>query len=120
MNSYNFLKGRPVNTLRASLVIFLEKEMTKMTGGKCNASDHFYPRRPGPDDADIDSVNLLRHIPRRLTAALVFRQGLLDISSRILDVFAQPFNGLAPDERENEGTSYCDKNNLTHGISLLF
>jgi|SRR3989338_3161347 len=73
-----------------------------------------HPRRPGPDDADINSVNLLRHIPQRLTAALVFRQTFLDISACILDVFANPFDGFTPDHRENKSTSYNGENNLTH------
>ncbi len=31
-----------------------------------------HPRWPGPGNADIDSIDLLRHVPRRSAAAFVF------------------------------------------------
>ena len=102
---------------REIVVGFKDEDLDALVGQQ-KRKDH--PRRPGADDADIYSVDLLRHIPRRLTAAFVFRQGFLDISSRVLNVLAQAFNGLASDERKNEGTSYRDKNDLTHAIFLLF
>ena len=52
--------------------------------------------------------------------ALVFRQGFLDISPRIFDILAQSFEGLTTHKRENKNTSHGHKDNLTHGVTLLF